>query len=140
MSGDETDRDYMPGKKCLAVKTMDWRNPSEDIKSLMRTLDQLHLSTRFGSDGVALPGIFPYLRLSSNRLEAQPKVPSGLPINFYNPLYLNKLSRFEYRNLNVLPTVDLTIAPWLLQFVSTSDSGSRYTTDIPTELHTGLAE
>lgn len=116
MSGDETDRDHLPGKKCLAIKNMDWRNPAEDLKKFLRTLDHLHLSTRFGSDDLPLSGVFPSLRLPTNRMEAQPRVPTGLPRNFYNPRYLKKLNDFEYRRLDIQPDADLSLPSWLLQY------------------------
>lgn len=109
MSGDESSDDVMP--RAYAITVLPWRNPSPEITKWLRSFDHLHLSTRFGTDDRPLPGNFPHRRVSSKRIEAHSPAPPGLPRNFYDPLWLQDLDKFQIETLDIQPPIDLTFSP-----------------------------
>lgn len=107
MSGDETDHEN--GEARYAITQLPWRNPA--IRSWFRTFDHLHLSTWFGTDDRALPGRFPHHRVESRRIETCSNAVCGLPINMYNPDWLETLDPFEVRHLSIQPELNLSFSP-----------------------------
>lgn len=108
MSGDESSDDTKP--PVYAITTLPWRNPSPEITSWLRTFDHLHLSTRFGTDDRPMPGQFPHRRVASRRIEAHNPAPQGLPLNFYDPVWLQTLDGFGRESLDIQPPIDLTFS------------------------------
>jgi hypothetical protein len=92
------------GKNRYAITQMRWRNPS--VHYFFRTLDRLHLSTRFSGAHRATRGAFPRIRVPSKRINHNPVV-KGLPENFYAPFYLEGLDEFQLAELNVRPAVEV---------------------------------
>ena len=114
MSGDETDTEYKgtrtKGRKPQPRYTTlrpDWRNP--DVESWLRTLDHIHLWTRFTTDDKVTPGRFPHIRVPppTKLVVIQAKVPIGLPQNWYSPEWLKKRTALERKHLKMKPAVKL---------------------------------
>lgn len=108
MSGDESSNDAKP--PVYAITNLPWRNPSPEITNWLRTFDQLHLSTRFGTDDRPTSGQFPHRRIPSKRIEAHNTAPQGLPRNFYDPVWLGTLDSFETEALNIQPPINLAFS------------------------------
>jgi hypothetical protein len=111
MSGDETD--HVQGQVRYAVTRLPWR--STNIRNWLKTLDLVHLSSRFSTTGRAKRGAFPHRRTLSNRMEQDAAPVPGLPRNFYNPIWLGTLDKHELRALDVQDEVDLTLSPAVLK-------------------------
>jgi hypothetical protein len=111
MSGDETD--YGSSRPRYAITRLPWRNQS--VQPWLRTFDRLHLSTRFGTDDRATPGQFPHPRVNSRRIEPYAKPVPGLPLNFYDPDWLEPLDKFERKELDIGPNVDLGFSSQILR-------------------------
>jgi hypothetical protein len=111
MSGDETD--HRQGNLNYVVRPPVWRN--SEIEPFFMALDDLHLSTRFSSNGRAKRGKFPHPRIRSGR----PPIPGGgipgLPVNFYDPRWLRTLTNFERKELKIKPSIDLELSPYLIR-------------------------
>lgn len=103
MSGDESAHENGD-----AITNLKWRNPN--VTEWFRTLDALHISTRFALNDRPLPGQFPHRRISSNRREVIDKPPEGLPLNFYDPVWLNTLDEEDRQQLQATPPIDLTVS------------------------------
>jgi hypothetical protein len=111
MSGDETDHTH--GQVRYAVTKLPWRSTA--VKGLLKTLDLVHLSSRFSSTGRAKRGAFPHRRTLSSRIEQDATPVRGLPRNFYDPDWLHTLGKHERRALNVQDEVDLSLEPAVLK-------------------------
>jgi hypothetical protein len=111
MSGDETD--HRQGQVRHVVLRLPWRSPA--LKSLMKTLDLVHISSRFSTTGRAKRGAFPHRRIPSSRVEHDSTPVPGLPRNFYDPIWLKSLSKLERRALQVKDEVDLTLTKDVLR-------------------------
>jgi hypothetical protein len=105
MSGDETDHGH--GQTRYAILKAQWRAP--DIKTFMKILDLIHLSSRFDSSGRAKRGAFPHRRVPSTRIEHDAVPVPGLPRNFYDPIWLKSRTKHERHALQIKPDVDLTM-------------------------------
>ena len=111
MSGDETD--HRQNNLNYVVRPPVWR--SSEIEPFFMALDDLHLSTRFSSNGRAKRGKFPHPRIRSGR----PPIPGGgvpgLPVNFYDPRWLRTLTGFERKELKIKPSIDLELSPYIIR-------------------------
>lgn len=116
MSGDET-TDQEGDKPRYAITNLFWRDPV--IHAWFRTLDRLHLSTRFSSNRRARPGAFPHIRIRSKRSETYQPHQEGLPSNFYNPVYLEMLDDDQLDELKktMQPELDLNLPANLIRYV-----------------------
>jgi hypothetical protein len=111
MSGDETDHGH--GQVRYAMTKVLWRSTA--LKSCLKTLDLVHLSSRFSSTGRAKRGAFPHRRTPSSRIEHDATPVHGLPRNFYDPIWLGTLDKHERRALNVQKDFDVTFTPSVLK-------------------------
>jgi len=108
VSGDETD--HVNGQVRYAETSIPWRSILARV--FLRTFDRIHLSTRFTSAGRATAGGWPHRRVPSKRVERSWKLVKGLPVNFYDPVWLKEnLDEHEQRQLNMQPAVDLSFTP-----------------------------
>ncbi|PPQ79720.1 hypothetical protein CVT24_010237 [Panaeolus cyanescens] len=114
-SGDESSEDEA-GNKILVITHLEWR--SRYLQTYMRTLDLVHIASRF-PDGVnPTPGNFPCNRYDPEELNPpQARRPEqrhnsavpGLPINFYDAGWLAKQTPGERALLRMLEPEDLTL-------------------------------
>jgi hypothetical protein len=111
MSGDETD--HVQGQVRYALTRLPWRSTA--IKTWLKTLDLIHISSRFSSTGRAKRGAFPHRRIPSNRIEYDATPVRGLPRNFYDPIWFRALDKHERSSLRVGDKVDLTLTPAVLK-------------------------
>jgi hypothetical protein len=105
MSGDETDHGH--GQTRYAILKVQWRSPG--VKTFMKILDLIHLSSRFDSSGRAKRGAFPHRRVPSGRIEHDAAPVPGLPRNVYDPIWLKSRTKHERHALQIKPDVDLTM-------------------------------
>lgn len=94
-----------------------WRAP--EISDWLAVIDRVYISLRFNPDGSATRGNWVRLRLESTGLvdkNAQPVI--GLPENFYDPIWLQKLTPKQQRKLKMKAIVDLKHNDDILEYVS----------------------
>ncbi|RXW22339.1 hypothetical protein EST38_g3508 [Candolleomyces aberdarensis] len=110
-SGEDTDDE---GED--AITSLPWRAPG--IRNFMQTIDRLYLALRFPLNAQASHGNFPKARynpLSLNpprQMKDDPyrcDVVPGLPVNFYNPAWLNSLGPMERATVNPADPISLSI-------------------------------
>ncbi|KAI0060479.1 hypothetical protein BV25DRAFT_1839740 [Artomyces pyxidatus] len=106
MSDDESDHEggRRGGVRRYAIVNYDWRAP--EISIWLRMLDLLQLEGKFREDGSATGGNWPRFRFPSSRSTPGTAI-AGLPRNFYNPVWLAKLSADVIAELKMKPVVDL---------------------------------
>lgn len=111
-SGDESD--HRLGELRYVILSLPWR--SHALTEYLRTLDLIHLSTRYTRRGKPKKGAFPRLRIVKNGLSDRDSEPvPGLPRNFYDTKWLKglpQLAREELRVRNI--NVDLSIPPEIM--------------------------
>lgn len=112
MSGDESD--HADGEERYAYTNLPWRNPATEVKQWFKNFDYLHLSTRFTADDRATSGKFPHIRINSTRIERHATPVPGLPRNFYDPVWLERMDDFQVRELDVQPSIDLSFSQKML--------------------------
>lgn len=112
MSGDEL-TDFRGDHPRYAITNLTWRNPA--IHAWFKTLDHLHLSTRFKADMTPTSGAFPHHRVPSRRVEDHQPIVPGLPINFYNPVFLEGMEQYEIDDLDIQPKLDLSFPPHVIR-------------------------
>ncbi|RDB16154.1 hypothetical protein Hypma_003344 [Hypsizygus marmoreus] len=112
MSGDESD--HRNGERKYVIRRLAWRNP--ELDHFFMILDALHLSMRFGSDGRAKRGKFPHPRIRDvPRPAAEVDAVPALPINFYNPKWLDTLDPLSKRLLDAQDPVSLDFSPYIMR-------------------------
>lgn len=96
-----------------------WRSTAPDVVAWFKTLDHLHMSTRFKSDGKRKPGRIPRHRQEASGLQvSNPKVyPKGLPENFYDPTWLATLDTYERDKLRVQDPMELIFDDHVQRYV-----------------------
>jgi hypothetical protein len=82
-----------------------------NIAEFMKVFDKIHLSSRFTSMDRPKRGAFPHRRFPSRRVDRSSEPVPSLPVNFYEPIWLNSLSEFKLCELDVQPPVDLSFTP-----------------------------
>ena len=83
-SEDEKDpRDLIRIPPRYVIRKLEWR--SAELMRFLRTLDLLHLSTRFTSKGRPTQGNWPRHRVEGRVVDDTSPVIKGLPLNFYDP-------------------------------------------------------
>ena len=109
ISGDETDR----GKEGIGmipprykIGRVSWR--SQELTHVMRSLDLLHLHSRFTPAGRITSGNWPRYRVEST-LEVDSSPVCGLPRNCYDPIWLADQDEDALDMLDVGPAIDLTV-------------------------------
>ncbi|KAL0945965.1 hypothetical protein HGRIS_012243 [Hohenbuehelia grisea] len=114
MSSDEHDDDE-EGQRIYAIRQHKWRNPA--IIPWIRQLDLAYIGTRHGPLG-SLRGNWPRIRKPSIGVDKDHSSPVvGLPLNFYDPVWLNKLHPGEVEDLDIQPSMNLEHTPAFLQYV-----------------------
>jgi len=104
-SSDESDTE--PGSIKVIVRERVWRNAK--IKSIMKLLDEFKPKhTGAGRLLLGNPGR-PRERREGERYATQDNVLSGLPENYYDPLYIHSLSPVRKQWLNPKPVKDLPL-------------------------------
>ncbi|KAF8240656.1 hypothetical protein L208DRAFT_1231374 [Tricholoma matsutake] len=106
MSGDESAHEN--GETRFVITNLKWRNLK--VTGWFRSLDALHISTCFGLNDRPSPSQFPHCRIPSRRVEAHNNPPEGLPLNFYDPVWLSTLDEEERQQLHEMPPIDLTMS------------------------------
>ncbi|KAF8235914.1 hypothetical protein L208DRAFT_1253935, partial [Tricholoma matsutake] len=106
MSGDKSAHENSETQ--FAITNLKWRNPK--VTGWFRSLDALHISTCFRRNDRPSPGQFPHHRIPSRRVEARNNPPEGLPLNFYDPVWLSTLDEEEHQQLHETPPIDLTMS------------------------------
>lgn len=114
-SGDESDRgNGNGGLSVYHIVQDEWRAP--EIRNWLEVFSLLHLSGKWNKVGRRKRGNFPrFRRFSKKKTEGNPVV--GLPVNFYDPVYLKGLTDFERRNLQPKPAVDISHSNEVLECV-----------------------
>ncbi|KAH7908183.1 hypothetical protein BJ138DRAFT_1013316 [Hygrophoropsis aurantiaca] len=80
MSSDESDHPSEGGEPIYRILRKPWRAPA--LTPYLRTLDSLHLKTRYRGEWSASPGAWPHFRAVSLKT-SQRRVTADLPRNFY---------------------------------------------------------
>ncbi|KAF9488299.1 hypothetical protein BDN71DRAFT_1436223 [Pleurotus eryngii] len=112
MSGDESDHGVFVRKK------LPWRSPDTKVLEWFRVLDRLYLSTRFANNNKPIPGAFPVQQLLPNGILYDTNPMLQLPINLYDPAYLNRLDKYGMACLAPQKAIDLSFPPQL-QLIAT---------------------
>ena len=108
MSGDETDRcgrQPIRGQRKFLVVRPGWR--SKEVTDWLRVIDNLYTIHRFSVEGRASRGNWVRQRIDSGRVDRDQFPVGGLPENFYDPAWLQGLSREEKDRLDIQPRVSL---------------------------------
>jgi hypothetical protein len=86
MSSDESVVDLDMPKPSYTVIKPDWRHP--DLHNWLKLFDQLHHRNHVDSWFTDKRGAFPHIRTGSQKVHKKKHVPAGLPINAYDPKWL----------------------------------------------------
>ena len=93
-----------------------WR--SSELTDWLRSLDVLHIASRFSASGHPLPGNWPRIRYDSSptmfEYRTKTAIP-GLPRNCYNPDFLAQLSDFHIEQLEIKDVDYNFVMPAMLQ-------------------------
>lgn len=108
MSGDETDRrgkEPIAGQRKFFIVRPGWR--SQEVTNWLRVVDALYMTHRFSLDGRATRGNWVRHRVDSGRVDQGRRPVSGLPENFYDNAWLQRLSEGERNALEMQPAASL---------------------------------
>jgi len=86
MSSDESTIELSTNQLTYTVVKPEWRHP--DLHNWLRVFDQLHLRNHINSWSVDKRGTFPHIRALSQKVRKKAHAPPGLPINAYDPKWL----------------------------------------------------
>lgn len=87
MSSDESDVDCNTRQLTYTIVKPDWRHP--DLHNWLKVFDQLHHRNHINSWSLDKRGAFPHIRIGSQKVHRKVQVPAGLPINAYDPKWLD---------------------------------------------------
>jgi hypothetical protein len=87
MSSDESLFDPDTHQMTYAVAKPDWRHP--DLHHWLKIFDQLQHRNHINSWSLDKRGAFPHIRLGSQKVHKKAHAPTCLPINAYNPTWLD---------------------------------------------------
>ncbi|KAH9914566.1 uncharacterized protein B0H18DRAFT_125338 [Fomitopsis serialis] len=105
MSTDESDHEAGRGEATYFIRSKTWR--SAELQTWLRTLDSLHLWTRYRGGFKASQGGWPHFRVASQHPCTRPPI-VGLPTNCYAPSLLQRYDTFKLKWLSPLPNnIDL---------------------------------
>ncbi len=109
LSDDESDHEEGAnlGRSRYAIVKEAWR--SDELIKWLRTIDLLAFGEKWGGRNVAQRGNGRRLRIHSTCSKDGPAV-SGLPENCYNHGWLDSLNDYEKKNLNMLPSLNMTFS------------------------------
>ncbi|KAJ3979818.1 hypothetical protein F5890DRAFT_1558305 [Lentinula detonsa] len=105
MSGDES---ADSSRKQYYITIVEWR--SKELSDFLAYMSAMHLCSRYLGNGKYSRGAFPHSRYSSNRAESvyeRGSAPKGLPINWYNPSWLDA---HPMRRQAIRPTEPVSLA------------------------------
>lgn len=121
MSGDESDHEAgKRSRRCdrqYKIVNDNWRNPA--IRRWLRILDLLYLVSKFNSLGRASKGTWPRVRNPSYKVVEGVPI-SGLPKNFYDPIWVADLSEAKCKALDMKPAMNLSFEEEILRYVYTA--------------------
>lgn len=86
MSSDESDVDQTTNQPRYTVVKPDWRHP--DLHNWLKVLDQLHHHAHINRWSMDKRGAFAHTCVGSQRVHKKEHAPSHLPVNAYDPLWL----------------------------------------------------
>lgn len=86
MSSDESLVDSDTRQPTYTIVKPDWRHP--DLHNWLQVFDQLHHRNHINSWSVDKRGAFPHIRAGSQKVRKKLSAPKGLPINAYDPKWL----------------------------------------------------
>ena len=111
-SSDERDSDLVRVPPRYLIHKLEWR--SAELTRFLRTLDLLHISTRFTEKGQPTPGNWPRYRVQSSIVDNISPVVKGLPLNFYDSEWLLDLDPEHRAQLEHKPPLELKMPDNLL--------------------------
>ena len=111
-SSDERDSDLVRVPPRYLIHKLEWR--SAELTRFLRTLDLLHISTRFTEKGQPTPGNWPRYRVHSSIVDNISPVVKGLPLNFYDSEWLLDLDPEHRAQLGDKPPLELKMPDNLL--------------------------
>ncbi|KAK7024300.1 hypothetical protein VNI00_016424 [Paramarasmius palmivorus] len=110
-SGDESET--VNNTQKYYVTNPEWRSPQ--LAHLLHCLSALHLEFKYHGNGKYDPGPFPAARHASDRRDTMfNAAPKKLPVNWYNPTWLNAVPGRQ-EELQVKPAASLHLPPHLEQ-------------------------
>ena len=86
MSSDESDIDQATNQPKYTVVKPDWRHA--DLHNWLKVLDQLHHRAQINNWSRDKRGALAHIRVGSQRVHKKAHAPPHLPINAYDPLWL----------------------------------------------------
>lgn len=90
-----------------------WR--SSEVASWLRVMDRVYLDLRFAADGRATRGKWTRNRIQSSKVDQTAQAIKGLPINFYDKVWLASLSPKKKRRLDMTEAIDLAHTEEMMQ-------------------------
>jgi hypothetical protein len=93
-----------PQRRRYKIKSIHWRSP--DVTKWLRTMDLVHIGTRFYDDGTPMPGNQARERYPGTKTQIGRPI-TGLPRNFYDAEWLKTLDLDEIAGLGVQPEIDI---------------------------------
>jgi hypothetical protein len=92
MSSDESFVDPDTHQTTYTVTKPEWRHP--DLHNWLGVFDQLHRRNHIESWSIDKRGAFPHIRSWSQKVHSKSHAPSSLPINAYDPQWIEGRERF----------------------------------------------
>jgi hypothetical protein len=125
MSTDESVIDPDTHQTTYTVTKPEWRHP--DLHNWLMVFDQLHHRSHIESWSLDKRGAFPHIRTGSQRVHLKSHAPTGLPINTYDPQWIESREPL-YLNHVLCPQMeqryDFTHSSDVFAYVRTSSSGN----------------
>ena len=87
MSSDESGVDCNTKQLTYTIVKPDWQHP--ELHNWLKVFDQLHHQNHINSWSLDKRGAFPHIRIRSQKVHRKVHVPAGLPINTYDPTWLD---------------------------------------------------
>ena len=106
MSGDESDHQH--GERQYTIVKEEWRAAA--LSRFLRIVDLLHLSQKYDGMQRASRGNWPRFRKHSREAPVRGKAIAGLPENFYDSAWLERLNDMQRKDLDIRPRVDLIVS------------------------------
>lgn len=122
MSSDESDHENGVVQYRVLIKS--WRNPA--LTPFLRVFDASYRRNRFVPILQNTQGAHPHLRLNSNKIDNSRGAVAGLPINAYDPRWLQNLARYDREILEETALYDFSHTPYALEYVTISIVSSLY--------------
>lgn len=117
MSSDESDHGDMSGIPQFRIVKKPWRNPI--LSSWLHVFDAIHRYSRFRPVRRTTRGAQPHIRLLGNKIDDSRPAVIRLPINAYNPVWLEMLDAYDQELLNAdeEESYDFSHLPEVLEYV-----------------------